>query len=122
MAPELMMRPANEKTDSYALGVVLLEVLTGLPAWDVNRGEGVGLTDFAVEEMMFKESLADAKAKWPAEEVQILGAQAVKLTLFDPGARKVATDIESGAEYKGHLQRADIAMNGTGPSTIGAAA
>ncbi|CAK9046084.1 Interleukin-1 receptor-associated kinase 4 (IRAK-4) (Renal carcinoma antigen NY-REN-64) [Durusdinium trenchii] len=34
MAPELMMRPANEKTDAFALGVVILEILTGQPAWD----------------------------------------------------------------------------------------
>eukprot|EP00438_Fugacium_kawagutii_P012005 Skav213766 [mRNA] locus=scaffold3859:413138:416717:- [translate_table: standard] len=34
MAPELMMRPATDKTDAFALGVVLLEILTGKPAWD----------------------------------------------------------------------------------------
>jgi len=44
MAPELMMRPANEKTDSFALGLVMLELLTGLAAWDENR-EAMALND-----------------------------------------------------------------------------
>lgn len=104
MAPELMMRPANEKTDSFALGVVFLEVLTALPAWENSEG-GVVLTDRAVEDGVFVERLLDRSAQWPAMEVSAVSTQAVALTLFDPGQRKTVIAVERDAAYVAHLER-----------------
>lgn len=108
MAPELMMRAANQKTDSFAFGVVILEALTGLEAWDENR-EAVALNDAAVSDQRFKAELLDAKASWPAGEADVLGNLAARLTSFDPGARLTVIDIEQGSDYKDHVARADEA-------------
>ncbi|CAE8664973.1 unnamed protein product [Polarella glacialis] len=104
MAPELMMRPANEKTDSFALGVVLLEILTRLQPWDQ---EGMALTDRAVSSGHFEENLLDADAQWPLSEGSFLGKQAVTLTFFDPSSRQTVAALEQGNDFKAHLQRAD---------------
>eukprot|EP00930_Biecheleria_cincta_P013558 TRINITY_DN12023_c0_g2_i1.p1 TRINITY_DN12023_c0_g2~~TRINITY_DN12023_c0_g2_i1.p1 ORF type:complete len:438 (-),score=83.39 TRINITY_DN12023_c0_g2_i1:60-1373(-) len=108
MAPELMMRPANQKTDSFAFGVVILEALTGLDAWDEKR-EAVALNDAAVADQRFKAELLDTKASWPDSEAEILGELAAKLTSFDPGARLTVLDMEQGSSYKEHITRADQA-------------
>eukprot|EP00931_Biecheleriopsis_adriatica_P075170 TRINITY_DN49098_c0_g1_i1.p1 TRINITY_DN49098_c0_g1~~TRINITY_DN49098_c0_g1_i1.p1 ORF type:complete len:393 (+),score=82.19 TRINITY_DN49098_c0_g1_i1:64-1242(+) len=125
MAPELMMRPANDKTDSYALGVVMLEALTGLAAWDEDR-EIIGLTDAAVNSGAFEAHLVDKAARWPAEEIEVLGEQAAKMTSFDPSARLAVTVMEEGAAYRDHLERADQVIKQTDGSgaaqTIGASA
>lgn len=108
MAPELMMRPANEKTDSFALGVVFLEILTALPAWEST--EGCVLTDRAVEDGLFLESLVDRSAQWPGTEIPTVSSQAVVLTLFDPNSRKTATAVERDPAYISHLERASGAL------------
>jgi len=108
MAPELMMRAANQKTDSFAFGVVILEALTGLDAWDEKR-EAVALNDAAVADQRFKAEMLDTKASWPVSEVEVLGELAAKLTSFDPGARLTVIDMEQGSDYKEHITRADQA-------------
>jgi len=106
MAPELMMRPANEKTDAYAMGVVFLELLTGLPAWDTDEN-GAVLTDRAVDaDGKILDSLIDVKAQWPAAEKDACGLQATGLTLFDPKARKPLAAVEQDPSYVEHLKRA----------------
>jgi len=108
MAPELMMRPATEKTDAYATGVVLLEILTGLPAWDHDEN-GAVLTDRAVVDGKIKESLIDPAANWPRSEVAACGMQAIALTLFDPSQRKTLAAMEQDPDYVQHLERAGAA-------------
>lgn len=108
MAPELMMRPATEKTDAYATGVVLLEALTGLPAWDFDEN-GTVLTDRAVENGIFVQSLVDTAGQWPAAESEACGVQAVALTLFDPSQRKTLAAMEQDPSYVQHLERASSA-------------
>ncbi|CAJ1428465.1 unnamed protein product [Effrenium voratum] len=109
MAPELMMRPANEKTDAFALGVVMLEVLTGESAWNEAR-EIVALADAAVADCQFQASMADARASWPPHEVEVLGQNAVKLTFFDPNQRLTVSALEDASSYKEHLARAQQAL------------
>ncbi|CAE7942828.1 IRAK4, partial [Symbiodinium necroappetens] len=109
MAPELMMRPANEKTDAFALGVVALEILTGLPAWNEDR-ETVALNDYAVSDNKFQEFLVDAKASWPPAEVGALGDHAVKLTYFDPNQRQKVSDMEQSNSFQEHVQRSEQAL------------
>eukprot|EP00435_Cladocopium_sp_Y103_P038232 s85_g10.t1 len=103
MAPELMMRPANEKTDAFALGIVLLEILTGQPAWN----EALG--DSAVSDGAFQVSMVDQNASWPDLEVQVLGNYAVLLTSFDPNQRVTLASMEESQPYKEHLNRAKSA-------------
>jgi len=121
MAPELMMRPATEKTDSYAAGVVFLEILTGLPAWDVDEN-GAVLTDRAVENGVLVESLLDPSAQWPSAEAAACAKQAIGLTLFDPSQRKTLAAVEQDNDYVQHLERAaaaEAARFGTpNPGTI----
>jgi len=105
MAPELMMRPANEKTDAFALGVVLLEILTGQPAWDEAR-DAMALGDAAVTDGAFQVSMLDAVASWPEREVQVLGNYAVLLTSFDPNQRVTLANMEQSLPYQEHLTRA----------------
>jgi len=105
MAPELMMRPATEKTDAYATGVVCLEILTGLPAWDVDEN-GAVLTDRAVNDGSLVESLLDPKAAWPRVEAAACSQQAIGLTLFDPSQRKTLAAMEQDPSYMQHLERA----------------
>jgi serine/threonine protein kinase len=105
MAPELMMRPATEKTDAYSLGVVLLEILTGAPAWDSDQS-GTVLTDRAVLDGVFQEALVDKAGSWPADEVAVCSLQAIGLTLFDPGKRKTIGNMEQDTSYIQHLERA----------------
>ncbi|CAK9055872.1 unnamed protein product [Durusdinium trenchii] len=78
MAPELMMRPANEKTDAFALGVVILEILTGQPAWDEGR-EAMALGDAAVSDGIFDASMVDAQASWPTPGARFNGGSSVAL-------------------------------------------
>merc|ERR1719263_84764 len=108
MAPELMMRPANEKTDAYAAGVIFLEILTGLPAWDADEN-GAILTERAVTDGSFLESLLDQAGSWPREEVAACSAQAVQLTLFDPSQRRTIAVLEQDASYLQHLERVNKA-------------
>lgn len=110
MAPELMMRPASEKTDSFALGVVLLEILTGLPAWGGANGEGVSLVDSVVIDGVFQDSLEDSAAQWPREEGCAVAEQAVALTLFDPSRRTTAVAVEQDARYLAHVGRAELQL------------
>lgn len=105
MAPELMMRPATEKTDAYSLGVVLLEALTGLPAWDADES-GTVLTDRAVVDGTFQANLVDPAGSWPADEIAVCSSQAIELTLFDPGRRKTVATMEQDPKYVQHLERA----------------
>ncbi|CAK9057921.1 unnamed protein product [Durusdinium trenchii] len=98
MAPELMMRPANEKTDAFALGVVILEILTGQPAWDEGR-EAMALGDAAVSDGIFDASMVDA-------QVQVLGDCAAKLTCFDPNQRLTVHFLEESQPFREHLARA----------------
>lgn len=118
MAPELMMRPANEKTDAFASGVVFLEILTALPAWDANHNGGMALTDRVVDGA-FQERSVDPAAKWPAKEVQVVGRQATGLTLFDPGRRLTVLQVEQDAEYVAHLKRAEDSIARPSSKTIG---
>lgn len=118
MAPELMMRPATEKTDAYATGVVCLEILTGLPAWDVDEN-GAVLTDRAIHDGSLVESLLDPKAAWPLGEVAACSQQAVGLTLFDPSQRKTLAAMEQDPSYMQHFERAvaaETARTGGQPS------
>jgi hypothetical protein len=121
MAPELMMRPANEKTDAYALGVVLLEILTALPAWDL--GGSMALADRAVEDGQFKVDMLDSVARWPQDEAAVVAGQAVILTSFDPGRRKTATQLERDPDFCSHLRRAEAVDNpgGQGGPPVSAA-
>lgn len=105
MAPELMMRPANEKTDAFALGVVLLEILTGQAAWDEAR-DAMALGDAAVTDRAFQVSMLDPAASWPEREVQVLGNYAVLLTSFDPNQRVTLASMEQSLPYQEHLTRA----------------
>lgn len=108
MAPELMMRPANEKTDAFALGIVLLEILTGQPAWNEAR-DAMALGDSAVSDGAFQVSMVDQNASWPDLEVQVLGNYAVLLTSFDPNQRVTLASMEESQPYKEHLNRAKSA-------------
>jgi serine/threonine protein kinase len=108
MAPELMMRPATEKTDAYATGVVFLEILTGLPAWDVDEN-GAVLTDRAVVNATLVERLLDPHAQWPPAESAACGQQAIALTLFDPSQRKTLAAMEQDPNWVQHLERATAA-------------
>jgi serine/threonine protein kinase len=105
LAPELMMRPATEKTDAYAMGVVFLEILTGLPAWDSDEN-GAILTERAVKDGTFQESLIDKNGSWPASEIAACVAQAIPLTLFDPSQRRTVAAVEQEPDYVQHLERA----------------
>merc|ERR1719253_634899 len=105
MAPELMMRPATEKTDAYATGVVFLEILTGLPAWDTDEN-GAVLTDRSIVDGKFVESLLDPSAKWPTVEMTACAEQAVGLVAFDPNARRTLAAVEQDQSYIDHLERA----------------
>lgn len=105
MAPELMMRPANEKTDAYAAGVVFLEILTGLPAWDMDEN-GAVLTDRAVIDGSFVDNCIDPKASWPLDESAACAKQATALTLFDPSSRKTLAALEQDPAYVLQLERA----------------
>jgi len=113
MAPELMMRPANEKTDAFAFGVVLLEVLTGLPAWDGAK-EIVSLSERAVEDGRFQAQLLDASASWPATEASALSSQAEAMTLFDPSRRRTVVAVEQDSGYRAHLERAERQLGTSG--------
>merc|ERR1719253_1698310 len=108
MAPELMMRPATEKTDAYAMGVVLLEILTGLPAWDTDEN-GAVLTDRCVVDGKLVESLVDPNASWPPPEITACSQQAIALTLFDPSQRRTLAAMEQDPAYVAHLERASAA-------------
>lgn len=124
MAPELMMRPANDKTDAFALGVVFLEVLSGLPAWDASEDGGMALTDRAVEDGVFVEGRLDRTAEWPAPDAKVVSEQAVALTLFDPGRRRTPVLVEQDASYVSHLARAeqaDAARRSPCAAVVGAA-
>lgn len=120
MAPELMMRPATEKTDAYALGVVLLEILTGLPAWDSDEN-GAVLTDRAVPDGRFEETLLDPAGRWIPVEAAACAEQAIALTLFDPNQRKTLASVEQDPAYTKHLERATAAEAerlGTPPASV----
>jgi len=137
MAPELMMRPASEKADAFALGVVFLEALTGLPAWGPDEeGEAeegsvedcLSLMDRVVTDGAFQKRRLEAAACWPEEEAKVVADQAVALTLFDPGQRRGVAALERDEGYIAHLERADTALQAnTGllcterlrPTTIG---
>eukprot|EP00929_Paragymnodinium_shiwhaense_P042106 TRINITY_DN21851_c0_g1_i2.p1 TRINITY_DN21851_c0_g1~~TRINITY_DN21851_c0_g1_i2.p1 ORF type:complete len:396 (+),score=84.47 TRINITY_DN21851_c0_g1_i2:51-1190(+) len=113
MAPELMMRPANEKTDSYAMGVVLLETLTSGAAWDISGS--MALTDRALSDGNFQFDLLDPRAAWPSEDSVIVSNQAANLTLFDPSRRRTVLEVERDHGYRDHLasaERADAAGGG----------
>ncbi|CAH1783278.1 unnamed protein product [Owenia fusiformis] len=75
MAPEAWDFKISEKLDSYAFGVILLEILTGLPAFDSNREES-GLPSH-VEDVsdndttQFKEMLDPKIPEWPDEVVDL---------------------------------------------------
>ena len=64
------------------LGVVLLELLTGLPAWDVDENGSV-LTDRAVVDGQIEESLLDPAGQWPESEIVACSEQAI------PGTTKL---------------------------------
>lgn len=106
MAPELMMRPANEKTDAFSFGVVLLEVLTGLPAWDGAK-EIVSLSERAIVDGQFQAQLLDASAGWPPEEASAVSSQAESMTNFDPSRRRTVVALEQDAGYRAHLDRSE---------------
>eukprot|EP00927_Polykrikos_kofoidii_P074124 TRINITY_DN70093_c0_g1_i1.p1 TRINITY_DN70093_c0_g1~~TRINITY_DN70093_c0_g1_i1.p1 ORF type:complete len:406 (+),score=69.20 TRINITY_DN70093_c0_g1_i1:75-1292(+) len=106
MAPELMMRRANEKTDSYAMGVVVLEVLTAMHAWD--GAGGMALTDTVCESGEFDDTYLDGRANWPNEEAKILSNFANSMTLFDPARRLTCGKLEEEPLFIDHIQRAEV--------------
>jgi len=104
MAPELLNRPASERSDTYALGVIFLEMLTGQIAWDpVNHPDKPALVDRAVSASVVADpttAMHDPNADWPMSESTLFLTEAIAMTEFDPQKRKTLGEVERSEPFR----------------------
>jgi interleukin-1 receptor-associated kinase 4 len=98
IAPEYYRGEISTKLDTFAFGVVLLEVLTGLPSYDANRGQDRTDLITHINKEMRKEKdfsiflLIDKSAgDWPSPSF---------LKLFDISQKCLTLEVEDRPEMK----------------------
>eukprot|EP00933_Yihiella_yeosuensis_P036857 TRINITY_DN30672_c0_g1_i1.p1 TRINITY_DN30672_c0_g1~~TRINITY_DN30672_c0_g1_i1.p1 ORF type:complete len:326 (-),score=73.93 TRINITY_DN30672_c0_g1_i1:49-1026(-) len=117
MAPELLRcKPFSEKSDVFALGVVYLELLTGLSAMD-HKGhpEQPLLVDRASDVSVSKELCEKSFKPWPKEQAEMFADLASKALVQEPSERCTVAQLESSDELRainGAAGVAEISLGG----------
>ena len=94
LAPEAMNYDVSTKLDSYSFGVIILEVLTGLPPWDITRKEAKDLKSYVeLEEHTIYDILDNSGGQWKLEIVDTLMEVSEHCTQFKKKHRCNVEDI-----------------------------